>query len=103
MKLQDGMKATDSRYEFPKVDKSAVDKTMTIVNNVSEILENSRVKNKRLYTYRDKEIKKVESSEENDADALDDNAMDEDIKEEDMESEQYAVISKELKVAICFN
>ena len=87
-KLQDGMKATDSRYDFPKIDRSGIDKTMTIVNNVSEILESSRTKNKRLYTYRDKEIKKVGSSEDNEISILEENIIDEEIKDEDSKTQQ---------------
>jgi len=60
------MKSIDSRMTFPNKDKSAIDKTMTIVNNVSELLEGARKQNKRLYTYRDKEIKKVTPSDNDD-------------------------------------
>lgn len=60
------MKSIDSRITFPNKDKSAIDKTMTIVNNVSELLEGARKQNKRLYTYRDKEIKKVTPSDNDD-------------------------------------
>lgn len=81
------MKATDSRYEFPKIDKSDIDKTMLIVNNVSEILENSRPKNKRLYTYRDKEIKKVGSSEDNETSLHEDNYIDEESKDEETKNQ----------------
>jgi len=57
------MKMVDSRFKFPKVDKTEVDKTMSIVNNVSEILENKR-QHKKLYTYRDGNILRAEEPQQ---------------------------------------
>ena len=56
------MKLIDTRFKFPKYDRSEVDKTMSIVNNVSEILENKR-QQKKLYTYREGNIIRAEESD----------------------------------------
>lgn len=63
-KLQETMKIVDNRFKFPKLDKSEVDKTMSIVNNVSEILENKR-QQKKLHTYREGSIQRAEEDQEN--------------------------------------
>ena len=55
-KLQESIRTIDSKLIFPKADKSSVNKTMNMINNFSEVTENKQVQ-KRMYTYRDGEIK----------------------------------------------
>lgn len=47
LKLQEAMKVIDNKFKFPKVNKSEVNRTMIIVNNISEILDNQRQQEKR--------------------------------------------------------
>lgn len=57
------MKSIDSRFKFPKLDKSEVDRTMSIVHNVSELLEEKKVYKKRMYTYKEGLILKAEEAD----------------------------------------
>lgn len=70
-KLQENMKMIDSRIVFPKPDKSIVENTMSVVNNVSELMEDSKLHSK-LLNYREnsmlKNLRIEKDSEEGDAD-----------------------------------
>lgn len=57
-KLQESMQIVDSRFKFPKrsKDKSGIDKTMSIINNVSELLENSKAHAQKMQTFKNADM-----------------------------------------------